>query len=228
MFTKHASRCFNSYFFGKSVLWKHAFFKSELLRFVELISGLRVRCFWSWCDLADPNSFPAKPQCLPTQNKQLFCIFMLLLSDLKTRLWFSTTHRLFWFSTWGICCDLYDVDKGWFPESTTFVAIIFQHSRRKSNPTRWLKICNSWDCISIEIRRGFALSSSFTVKPPNPSTSPRWRSPRCPCECSNLNVGLHWFESNPTWPCSTRWVCSKGYAEAINVRTVRSWDFMNL
>ena len=78
--------------------------------------------------------------------------------------------------------------------------------------------------------------------PPSPSNSQRWkgetlsfrvtrllwRSPRCPCECSNLNVGLHWFESNPTWPCSTRWVCSKGYAEAINVRTVRSWDFMNL
>ena len=69
MFTKHASRCFNSYFFGKSVLWKHVFFKSELLRFVELIQSLRVRCFWRWCDLADPNSFPAKPQCLPTPKQ---------------------------------------------------------------------------------------------------------------------------------------------------------------
>ena len=160
-------------FFGKFVLWKHAFFKSELLRFVELIQGLRVRCFWRWCDLADPNSFPAKPQCLPTQKSN------------------SSAFSCLFCQTWKLGCDSLqptgcsDLHLPSHSYTATDRLIMILHVRYLLSLWCWpgssqnqprllrsfstivggsrihrlkLKICNSWDCISIEIRIGFVLS----------------------------------------------------------------------
>ena len=68
------SRCCESMFF----------FKSELL------------ASSSWSRSGGPKLLSPRNLNVFRPKKQVFCNFMLLLSDLKTRLWFSTTHRLFW------------------------------------------------------------------------------------------------------------------------------------
>lgn len=90
-----------------------------------------------------------------------------------------------------------------------------------------LKICNSWDCISIEIRIGFALSSSFTVnasKPFNLAT----------LKIEN-EVSLRMFQPE-RWAALVREQPYLALLHQVSLFqgicryaiNVRSWDFMNL